>query len=308
MSKGEGKKIAIRFTDELVGDVSGMLPNPIGIGSEFYLPSGTATASSQYSSYAPERAFIDNTQYWYTRTISSWIQIELNEAVYISGFRWDTATTGYRPKDFKVQGSNDGKTWTDIYSGVSENESYWKEFSWQPLNKYKFYRWDISSGWSSWLYIYQIQLLAAGGQESSFTVTGQQYKYINGNLEDRDYKVLSVENHPIEENTILLNFGDLNTERFNDVEGNITIKYDAAKGNLSGRGGAVESFERSFLPTDLIQTPNPHEQENISVAPVEVVALLQDIEYPERYSEHGYITVAPIAVTVLLQDVGEINP
>ena len=146
------------------------------------------------------------------------------------------------------------------------------------------------------------------GNEEAFTVTGKEYKYVNGPLIDMGYPIKTVERYPtLPQDKILLNFGDLNTERFNNVEGNITIKYDATKGNLSGRGGAVESFERSFLPTGLFQVPNPNAEEYVSVAPVEVVAVLNDVEYIGGFGNEN-ITVAPFEVTVLLQDVGEINP
>lgn len=67
MSKGLGQKIAIRFTEKLVGDVSGKNP-PSVRGKNYFRPTGTATASSQYSSYAASRAFDgDTSSYWYTR-------------------------------------------------------------------------------------------------------------------------------------------------------------------------------------------------------------------------------------------------
>ncbi len=306
MSKSKGGKITIKFTEDLVGDVTGLDPKPIGVGTEFYLPTGTATASSQYSSYAPQRAFQNDSNYWYTRTIPSWIQIELSEPVYIAGFRWDTRTTSYRPRAFKVQGSNDGETWIDLYSDESPNDNDWKEFSWKPGDAFKFYRWDISSGWSSYLYIYQIQLLVAGGNESAFTVTGEEYQYVKGPMIQREYKVKSVENHPtLNKKHLLLTMEDFNN--FNNVEGSLTIEYDALNGNLSGRGGAVESFEETFTPEDLVQTPDPNVEEYISVSPVEVTVELKDVSYHPGYAAE-YISAAPVEVTALLQDANTVNP
>ena len=56
MSKHEGKKIAIKFTEDLVGDVTGYTPIPIAPG-DYFNPNGAVTGSSQYSSYSPSRAF-----------------------------------------------------------------------------------------------------------------------------------------------------------------------------------------------------------------------------------------------------------
>jgi len=95
---------------------------------------------------------------------------------------------------------------------------------------------------------------------------------------------------------------------FNNVEGNLTVEYDATQGNLSGTGGAVESFIEVFTPTELVQTPNPNAEEYVSVAPFEIIADLLDIEYPKAYGDMGTITVAPFEVTATLIDVEDINP
>lgn len=60
----------------------------------------------------------------------------------------------------------------------------------------------------------------------------------------------------------------LDLERFNNVEGELTVKYDASKGNLSGAGGRVSNFEVSFVPTGLEQVPNPYNIETILIQPV----------------------------------------
>lgn len=305
MSKGLGQKITLKFTEKLTGDISGMNP-PIGIGKEFYLPAGIATASDQYSSYSPDRAFQNNSNYWYTRVAPVWIQIELSEAIYISGFRWDTRTTSYRPKDFNIQGSNDGQDWTTIYTGESPAVNDWKEFAWKPFNPYKFYRWNISTRWSSYIYLYGIELLVAGGQESAFKVTGKQYKYINGPLIEKEYEVLMAEPHPtLDDKHILLTMHP--QSRFPTVEGDITVEYDSIKGILQGVGGFVESFINTFTPTDLIPEHNPGIEENISVAAVEVTADLVDVGYTSGYEVEN-ISVSAVEITIEVLDVGEINP
>jgi len=139
----------------------------------------------------------------------------------------------------------------------------------------------------------------------AFTVTGKQYKYVHGPLLDKTYGVDSIEIHPTVLKALLLNMSLFNN--FNNVEGNLTVEYDATKGNLSGTGGVVESFIEVFTPTELIQTPNPNVEEYIAVAPIEVVADLLDIEYPKAYGDE-IITVAPFEVTATLIDVEDINP
>lgn len=304
MSKGLGQKIAIKFTEGLVDDVSGLSPTPLGEG--YMQLQGVVTASSTYSTYYPDNAFDNNTStYWYTRTTGTqWIQIELYVPTKSMGFRWYIGSS-YRPNGFIVQGSNDGSSWDDIYTGASDNTTGWKEFAWDMTESYKYYRWSITSRYSSYLYIYEIELLQPKGQEQAFTVSGKQYQYINGPLLDMVYNVIKVELHPSETKAILLTMHPLS--RFNNVEGNLTINYDATKGNLSGRGGAVESFAETFLPIDLVPVPNPGITETITVAPTEVVADFIEVEYQNRYAEET-ITVAPSEITATLIHVDEINP
>ncbi len=140
----------------------------------------------------------------------------------------------------------------------------------------------------------------------AFSVTGQEHKYVNGPILNKTYEVLSIANHPTVVNALLLTMKTNNY--FNNASGKLKVNYDSSKGNLSGRGGAVESFERLFLPTELIATPNPNVEENISVSPFEIVAELKDIEYPKRYAEQGNISVAPFEVSATLIDVEDINP
>ena len=141
--------------------------------------------------------------------------------------------------------------------------------------------------------------------KEGWEITGQEYKYVYSPLLDKTYGVDSIEIHPTVLKALLLNMSLFNN--FNNVEGNLTVEYDATKGNLSGTGGVVESFIEVFTPTELIQTPNPNVEEYIAVAPIEVVADLLDIEYPKAYGDE-IITVAPFEVTATLIDVEDINP
>ena len=107
------------------------------------------------------------------------------------------------------------------------------------------------------------------------------------------------------QNTILLTMKPL--KRFNNVEGKLTVAYDALIGTLAGKGGPVESFEEEFEPVDLVATPNPRVTESISVAPVAVTADLISIEHLDAFAEET-ITVAPVSVTAVLTPIDEINP
>lgn len=301
MSKGLGQKIAIKFTEDLVG----LETTPAEGYAELMINTGTATASNSYSSsYSPDKAFDGSTStYWRTNyTPPQWIQIQLAKPIAVHKFRWYVSS--YAPKDFVLQGSNDGENWGDIYTGESPSASGWKEFIFKPKGRYGFYRWNITSRHSSYIYIYEIELYYKEWKnELAFDVIGKEYKHIDGALIDGDYRIARLDSHPTEAKTILLTFEDL--YRFNNVEGNLTINYDATKGNLMGAGGAVESFSETFLPTDLVPVPNPHAGEIfISIAAID--AAFTRIYYTSAYGEERFTATARCITDFIY--VGVINP
>jgi hypothetical protein len=141
--------------------------------------------------------------------------------------------------------------------------------------------------------------------KAGWKVTGQEYKYINGPLLDKEYQIVSVENHPTVDKALLLTMHPLS--RFPTVEGNLTVEYDASVGSLAGRGGPVESFIETFTPTDLVPEPNPGIEESVTVAPVELLAELVEITYSKGFAEET-LSAAPAELTVDLVYVGVINP
>jgi len=255
MSKAEGKKIGIKFT-ETINEIV-LLPTLI-TRDAYESPTGIVTGSSQYSADYPSNAFDGNisTSWRPLTTTNEWIKIELAEPMIISGFRWTSLTSSYRPRLFTVSGSNDGVSWVELYSGESPMVSDWKEFQWQPIESYKYYRWDIASGWATAIRVYELELLFVdvslqSGNENAFTITGQEYEWVdgpsnNGEIVNKTYPVSLVQTHPSEPNSIQMDVSSIR----NSI-GALTVTYDQALGNLSGIGGAVENFTESFNPIDL---------------------------------------------------------
>lgn len=93
--------------------------------------------------------------------------------------------------------------------------------------------------------------------------------------------------------------------RFNNVEGDLTVDYDASKGNLQGRGGAVESFSYDFTPVGLETKPNPHAAEIITITPYADIAFTR-VYYRQRYGSEKITATAN--ATVVFTYVGIINP
>lgn len=307
-TKGQGAKIGILFTEELMGDVSGYTPTPAGgykAGTVDLAQGKTVTAgNASYGSVAQAVDGNDNT-YWGTySTMPWWITIDLAEVKKSAGFYILQKNASYRGKEYSIQGSNDNTNWTTVINGELENaEAQTIEY---PASDFRYIKFNVTSYWSSSrMYVYTLKILEAipVGNEIAFTVSGKQYKYINGDLLNMEYKVKSVSLHPSIDNALLLEFDTF--DRFPTVEGNITVSYDATKGNLSGRGGAVESFSKTFTPQDLIPEPNPHVEEYITVAPIVELDYIP-IDYINGFATEQ-ITVAP-SIEIVFEEVEIINP
>lgn len=301
MNKGAGQKIAIQFSEELVGDVSAKIIRG------FIKPSGIISASNRVGGYPEANAFDGNLNtFWYNYWAgnSQWIQIRLPSPTPITGFRWMNVA-GYRPKGFKVQGSSNGSTWVDIHIAESPNADGWQVIEFVESHTYEYFRWTITSYYNNYIQLLELELQVMVGNEKAIKVTGQQYKYINGPLLDMEYKIETVERHPTEAKTLLLT--TFTQTRFPTVEGSLKVEYDAAVGTLAGRGGPVESFVRTFTPTDLAPEHNPGIIETITVAPAELEVNFIPIAYHKRYTEDS-LTVAPAELEVNLIYVGVVNP
>lgn len=313
MSKAEGKKIAIKFTENLVGDVSGLNP-PVSYGhGTLDLAQGKPVTVGN-ASYGAGTSAVDGngSTYWGTySTLPWWIRIDLGEVKKSAGFYILQSNSSYRAKDYVVLVSNDDADYVEISSGQLENIA--EQTVPYKFGDYRYIRINFTSYWSSSrAYIYTLKILEAvpTGNEQAFIITGKEYQYVqgpnyNGPLLDKRYKPISVEKHPTIDKAILLSFpirGEIN-----NAIGDLTVSYDALVGNLSGRGGRVDNFEVDFTPVDLIATPNPGVTEIITVAPMEITADLVEVEYINRYTEE-HLSVAPVEVTATLINIEDINP
>ena len=268
MSKGLGQKIAIKFDKALTGDVSAVVET---LENENLLTSWMANYDSAGTVlYTPDNCMDGSTStYWRVGTTGSWWKITLTKPAIVRGFRYYSGAA-YRLRAYVFEGSNDGTNWTELWSGENPNETGWQEISFENETAYLYYKWSFSSSWSSRTYLYDFELFGdiGAGNEMAFTVTGQEPEYteipseVLGPLKARDYEVASVEAHPTEANTILLTMTGLG--KFRNLEGNLTIAYDMAKGTLAGLGGAVLSFEEVFTPADLERMINPFLKEIVS--------------------------------------------
>ena len=304
MSKADGALIAIQFDSELISDPSGMIPAPVG--GYAYKPQKilAATASGYYSSYAPSRT-IDGSlsTYWWVAASSGWIQFQLARAVAVDCMNW--YVDAQPPKNFKISGSNDGSSFTELYSGTSGSGAGWKTFTFENETAYLCYRVNVSSVYSSYIILYEVELCkyAAVGNEQAFSVTAQEYDYTPGGLlVATGYTVDSVCAHPTQTSSILLKFSDYS--RFINAANEITVSYDNSKGNLAGHGGPAPSFSVSFYPEGLVAKPNPHDPERMEIALVSPTGTLTRIFYSDTTDAEkvGIAAITPVGTLIRIDD------
>ena len=301
MSKADGQYIGVKFTDAITSDPTGVTPSPVGGSKDAVASIAEIVGSSEYSAHYDDD-FIDGSTSTYWRpssTSGQYAVFTLAEARAIIKFRLYVGNTTYRPTTFTLKGSNDGTNYTTVLSDTCTSSRGWQEFSFENATTYLYYRMDITGANSSRLYMYEAEFIYAApvGNEEAFTVTGQEYDFVpGGTLQTVEYIVESVSAHPTEENTILLTIAA--NDRFESVVGNLTVAYDAAKGNLAGAGGPVASFSVSFTPADLLAKPNQNDQENIEISAIVAIGTLTAIYYTNSKEEENIEITAGVTGTI----------
>ena len=143
-------------------------------------------------------------------------------------------------------------------------------------------------------------------------ITSDTNLWLRATLETADTsKTPTLSNIWIEEPTqpqdkLLITVGDFN--RFNNVEGQLTVSYNQALGSLKGATGDVLSFSFPFAPTELRREINPNDEETIR-AVIGVVLDYSLISYLNASStEQHTIKANALSATVEYTDVTIVNP
>lgn len=136
---------------------------------------------------------------------------------------------------------------------------------------------------------------------TGFNIKWKEHKHVDGILIDKSFIPQSIDQR--DDYTIILTMHP--QQRFNNVEGLITVEYSADQGGLVGRGGAVQTFQVNFQPEDLEPKPNPHSAEYLAVSSNVSISFLK-VTYTKAYSDES-ITVSATAVVDFIH-VDDINP
>jgi hypothetical protein len=289
MAKDKG--IVIQFTEDLKGTPENVLtlsvdaqlhkkfiktqPSIIQYGDIKWVTDGLADSTNYVGASSSYYPF--SLRYWFDKPAG---------IKRLRIFKWS-----YIPNAFKVEGSNDeGVTWTQIYAGNAANATGWEEFTVSDgTAKYKEIRLNFTSGYSSRVYIYEVEMFGdieeyVSNNEDAFSVTSKRYKHTaTTELVDNTHKVKYIQRYLDTKNALLLVL-DPNT-RMRDVAGEVTIKYNAAFGALAGRGGPVQTFEINFTPADLIPAPDPGIGDVVGVSMSGITATYRQVDFTNVYND-----------------------
>lgn len=260
----KSKKIKIVFDQELHGDITVVSPTLVYREDKVAM-AGKLTGSGYYSSsYTYDKVYDGNLNtYWRSGSTvdPQWLLVDLGAPSAIRRFR--IYLYSYPPREFILQGSDDNVNFTDVLSGEFQNAYGWQEFTVVELMSFRYWRLYFASKWSSRYCVYELEMFTGTplNNEGAFTVNAMEYDHIDGTLVPVEYQVQSV--YPGDNAAeVILELNPL--QRMRKPEGDITVNYDQAKGNLKSRYKAVESFSVSFTPVDLVKIPNPWDRNTIA--------------------------------------------
>ena len=135
---------------EAKNDAVSLLPDTDDYGPDF-TGGAIITASEESTGYEGSKAFDNNeSSYWWPSHTNNWIQVDLGDGVTKKARKLRIKSVfgagAYCLKNFTLQGSNDGSTWTLIYSGVQRNNGNWQEYTFANDTAYRYYKiWCLSS-------------------------------------------------------------------------------------------------------------------------------------------------------------------
>jgi hypothetical protein len=252
-----GRAIIITFDKPLLGDVTGLLPEPMGykqarldpddVGASSYLDDGIPPPYEDdiEHEWPIENAF-DRSQDTYWQAMQSdterRVTAKYNAPVTINRWRWYTIS-GYAPGNFTFSAMIGG-TKTQIQTGTFGGGTGWQEFT-IPATESDQFIWNVTSLYGVSLRAAEIELygLKPQGNELAFTVTG-------------DSLSMAPDGKPV---TLTLTTDSLTrvsatavrltleeTQTLVSVIGDAHLAYSSAIGNLAGDEGLVRSFDWDF--------------------------------------------------------------
>ena len=215
LPKSKGSKIAVKFTEDLVGDVTGT-EDAVGgykLGAVLSIGKPATAGSTRGTGYEPEKAFDDNpdTQWEPSYRNLTWLKVDLEEVKDVMGVTLRRAGGGYATR-YDIHGSLDDSTWDLIYqqsdSDTSLSDYRYLDIEFDELASYRYFRITVVSRSGNYpgFSIVNYREPAPIGNEDAFTITAQEEEHdgridplIEAPLINVEYEVESVEERPVDE-------------------------------------------------------------------------------------------------------------
>lgn len=296
MSKGQGRKIVIRFTEAITTSAwEGVGQGDIkGLGE-------VVTSHAGWSGHVAANAFDGNEgTNWIPgyRILSCWIGLNLPNAVNVSKLVIrSTHTHSNWYTGWRLEGSNAGSSWTTI---VTSGHTAWQqtlthEFSPVSFSQYRIFCTARSGDYPGFSLIELWGDVIVPINRNAFTITGQDTLWVNTGggqeLVEKEYPINDVSRNGETLNEVAITLQDNPLDWFRNVVGDLTVKYNAVLGNLAGIGGPVESFETTFSPDDLEPKNHPNNAETVGLDIQLPVFDFIKIEYIENDSHNETVGI-----------------
>lgn len=143
-------------------------------------------ASGEKSSYYAWKAFNNNTSdYWHIDSVPSWIEwynpnpLKITKVVFTTGEHVDIGNR-YAVKNYKIQASDDGNSWVDIYTGTNSSTGTRVSVTANISNNnfYKYWRIYVSSiNAGNGAEIWEVSVTATQLQETITPGTAEDYDF-----------------------------------------------------------------------------------------------------------------------------------
>ena len=295
--------IKIDFDKEIVTDVEKITGSVDDVPRNPYRP----IASSEYSATTVKYKAFDGSILTYWRGVSEagpeWLGADLGAALNVNKCRVYIGAS-YRPKTFVLEGSADMITWTAVTSGTLSAATGWQDINFSGAT-YRYWRLYFTASYTTYFAVYEMEFYGTETlyDANGFSVMGNQYDTSpEGEAELHEFTIRKLTKTTDNMSVIIwLSLDD----RIKYPAGQLTVDYNQGIGNLEGAmNSQVESFSKTFTPTNFIPLFDPSPAERIDANIVQSLDLIRIYySYFQDPEEAIEVTISQSAEIIRVDDI-----